>query len=72
MKTFQRMAAPVAAVLLLASLLGGCDAGPASDSPAATDFNPYPTGVAEPFYFRSASQWRQYAGETSARISPAD
>lgn len=35
-----------------------------SGSAAATDSNPYPPGVAEPFYFRSASQWQPYADKT--------
>lgn len=64
------------AVLLAALLLGGCDAGPAlqGDPAAATGINPYPSGAEIPFFFRSASQWKQYehADTKSAGVKPAD
>ena len=65
-----------ATLLLAASLLGGCDAGPAAqgDSAIATDINPYPPGAQTPFFFRSAAQWKQYeyAASKSAGVKPAD
>lgn len=68
--------AACAALLLAASLLGGCDMGPGpqGDPAAATDINPYPPGAETPFFFRSASQWKQYeqADTKSAGVRPAD
>ena len=56
--------------LLAALLLGGCDLG--SDfrddtAAAANAINPYPPGIASPFFFRSASDWLPYANQQSAQ-----
>ncbi|MEO8652842.1 MAG: hypothetical protein ABI409_01830 [Ramlibacter sp.] len=61
-------------LLLTALLLGGCGLGPdgRSDSAAAAQLDPYPPGAATPFFFRSASDWQQYAETKSAEAKPAD
>lgn len=61
-------------LLLTALLLVGCGLGPEgrSDSAATAQVNPYPPGAATPFFFRSASDWQQYAETKSAGVKPAD
>ena len=61
-------------LLLAALLLGGCGLGPdgRSDAAATAQVNPYPPGAATPFFFRSASDWQQYAETKSAGAKPAD
>lgn len=58
-----------AALLLAALLLGGCDSGSGfrDDTAAANAINPYPPGIAAPFFFRSASDWLPYANQQSAQ-----
>jgi hypothetical protein len=60
--------------LLAALLLGGCDSGSdfRDDATAANAINPYPPGIASPFFFRSAADWLPYANQQSARVHQTD
>ena len=72
MHSFSLIGSLSGGVVIVAALLGGCEASPPPESSSLvkTDANPYPAGAPTPFFY-PASEWNQYTRSTTKR-KPAD